>query len=358
MKAGIVGLPQSGKTMVFNAITGAHGDVSGYHAGERVSAGVVKVPDERLDALARMLAPEETIPATIEFEDISGVFVHLTGGEQSGRAVAALREVDAILMVLRAFESEYVPEVLGAVDPLREYEAMNSELLLADLEVIEKRLKAIALDIRRGRPGRDALLLEQSVVERCREAVEQGRRLQGLRLSEAELPLIRNYGFLTLKPRLCVLNIGEEKMSAPQRIPELDRLEPAPIAMCAELEMELMDLQPAERAAFMADAGLKEMASGRIVRACYELLGLRSFFTHVSDKLRAWTIEAGTSAKGGAGKIHTDMEKGFIRAEVVSFDDLKACGSLKEAKARGKVRMEGKDYVVQDGDVITFHFSR
>ena len=182
--------------------------------------------------------------------------------------------------------------------------------------------------------------------------------MQRLRLSESEMQLIRNYGFLTLKPRMCVLNIGEEAISVPPRIPELDRLEPPPIAMCAELEMELMDLQPAERADFMADAGLKEMASGRIVRACYELLGLRSFFTHVSDKLRAWTIEAGANAKAAAGKIHTDMEKGFIRAEVVSFYELKACGSLKEAKARGKVRMEGKDYVVQDGDIVTFHFSR
>jgi len=358
MKVAIIGLPQSGKTTVFNAITGAHGDVSGHHVAEQVSAGVVKVPDERLDILAKMLAPDETIPATIEFEDIGGVFAHLTGGEQSGRAVAALREVDAILMVLRGFESGYVPEVLGGVNPLREYEAMSGELLLADLAVIEKRLEGIALDIRRGRPGRDVLLQEQAVLERCREAVEQGKRVQGLRLSEVEMQLIKNYGFLTIKPRLCVLNIGEDNIAAPPRIPELDRLEPAPIRMCAELEMELMDLQPAERAAFMADAGLKEMASGRIIRACYDLLGLRSFFTHVSDKLRAWTIEAGASAKGAAGRIHTDMEKGFIRAEVVSFDDLSACGSLKEAKARGKVRMEGKDYVVQDGDIVTFHFSR
>ncbi len=358
MRVGIVGLPQSGKTAVFNAITGAHGDVSGYHAEEHVSAGVVKVPDERLDALAQMLSPDEVTPATIEFEDIGGVFAHLTGGEQSGRAVAALREMDAVLTVLRAFESEYVPEVLGAVDPLREYEAMNSELLLADLQVIENRLQGVAQDIKRGRPGREVLLQEQDVLGRCHEAVEQGHRLQELPLSEIELQLVRNYGFLTLKPRIGVLNISEDKIPAPPRIPELERLGFPLIAMCAELEMELMDLPADERAAFMADAGLKEMASGRIIRACYELLGLSSFFTHVSDKLRAWTIKAGSDAKRAAGAIHTDMEKGFIRAEVLSFDDLKACGSLKEAKARGKVRMEGRDYIVRDGDIITFHFAR
>ncbi|MHC5033985.1 MAG: DUF933 domain-containing protein [Planctomycetota bacterium] len=358
MKVGIVGLPQSGKTTVFNALTGAHGDVGGYHAGEQVAVGVVKVPDERLEALAVMLSPKETVHATIEFEDIGGVFAHLAGGEHSGRAVAELRDADAILMVLRSFESDYVPEFLGGVDPLHEYNAMTEELLLADLEVIEKRLEAVTRDIRKALPEREALQQEQQVLERCRRVIEQDEGLKTLRLSPPDEKLLRSYAFLTLKPCLCLLNIGEEQIAEPPQKEELTRLGVPVIPMCAALEMELMDLEEVDRTAFLRDAGLKEMASGRVIRACYDALGLRTFFTHVSDKLRAWTVEAGTDARGAAGKVHTDMEKGFIRAEVVAFDDLKAARGVKAARAQGTVRMEGKDYEVLDGDVITFHFSR
>lgn len=355
MRMGIVGLPQSGTTTLFNALTGAHGEVGGYHAGEQVAHAVVTVPDERLDALAQIFKPNETILATIEFEDIGGVFAHLTGGESSGRAIAELREVDGILMVLRSFGSAFVPEVRGGVDALREHKAMNQELLLADLEVIEKRLHAIERDIRKPVPEREALQREQQVLERCREAVEQEKGLHAVQLSRADEMLLRSYSFLTLKPHLCVLNIGEDQISSPLVV---EGLSPPPPAVCAELEMELLELEEDERGAFMEDAGLEEMASGRIIRACYDLLRARTFFTHVSDKLRAWTVEAGTDAKSAAGKIHTDMEHGFIRAEVVGFDDLAECGSIREARARGKVRMEGKDYEVRDGDVITFHFAR
>lgn len=359
MRVGIVGLPQSGKTTVFNALTRrTAGETGKYHAGEHVSLGVVRVPDERLDLLRDLLEPKETIPATIEFEDIGGVFAHLAGGERSGRAVAALRDCDAILMVLRCFEGPFVPEVLGGLDPLREYNAMNEELLLADLEVIEKRIEAIAHDLRRPPPGREALEQEQRILEQCRQAVEQEQGLLAVNMTTAEQKMLRSYAFLTLKPALCVLNIGEDQASSPPQLEGLEGLDPRPIPMCAELEMELMDLEEHDRAAFLEDAGLERMASGEVIRACYRLLGLRSFFTHVSAKLRAWTVEAGADAKAAAGKIHTDMEKGFIRAEVVSFEDLTECGSIKEARSRGKVRMEGKDYEVQDGDVITFHFSR
>ena len=358
MRVGIVGLPQSGKTTLFNALSGAHGEVGGYHAGGQLSLAVVSVPDERLDALAEMLEPKEALAATIEFEDIGGVFAHLAGGERSGQAVAALRDCDAVAMVLRCFEAPSVIEVLGEVDPAREYHVMRDELLLADLEVIEKRLEAIAHDLKRPFPERDALQQEQKVLERCRQAVEQERNLLSVQMTQAEEKTIRSYAFLTLKPCVCVLNIGEDEIGSPPSYEGLDALAPPPVPICAELEMELMDLEEDERAAFVEDAGLEEMASGQMIRACYEALGLRSFFTCVSDKLRAWTVQGGTDAKSAAGKIHTDMEKGFIRAEVVSFQDLAATASLKEARAAGKVRMEGRDYEVRDGDVITFHFSR
>jgi hypothetical protein len=357
-RIGIVGLPQSGKTTLFNAITGAHGETGAYHAGEHVSHGVVTVPDGRLDALADVLSPREVIPARLEFEDIGGVFAHLGGAEQSGRATAELRGVDCILMVLRAFESEYVPEVLGGVDPAHEYAAMSQELLLADLEVIEHRLATLERDVRKATPERDALLHEQQVLERCRRAVEEEQRLEGVGLAEPDRKLLRSYAFLTLKPRLCVLNIGEDEIPAPSVPEALAGLEPPPLPICAELEMELMDLEQDERAEFMRDAGLKEMSAGRIIRACRGALGLRTFFTDVGDKLQAWDVGGGTAARGAAGHIHSDMERGFIRAEVVGHEEVLACGGVKEARSAGKLRMEGRDYEVRDGDLITFHFSR
>ncbi|MGD2174753.1 MAG: redox-regulated ATPase YchF [Candidatus Brocadiaceae bacterium] len=355
MKAGIVGLPQAGTTTLFNALTGAHGEVGGYHPGEHVDVATVRVPDERLRELEDLFQPKEVIPATIQFEDIGGVFAHLTGGEHSGRAVAALREADAVLMVLRCFESPFVAEVFGQVDPLREYRAMAEEMLLADLEVIEKRLSSIEADLKKPVPEREELERERDLLQRCQRAAEQQSALTSVEINEVEQKMLRSYSFLTLKPRICVLNIDEDQIPEP---PQIEEIGPQTISVCAELEMEIMELDEEERELFLEAAGLEEPAVGRIIRACYEEMGLRSFFTYVSDKLRAWTVQAGTGARAAAGKIHSDMEKGFIRAEVVSFEELQECGSLKDARASGKLRMEGKDYEVQDGDIITFHFSR
>ncbi len=355
MKVGMVGLPQAGTTTLFNALTGAHGDVGGYHPGEHVAVGTVKVPDARLGELAELFQPDEVIPAALFFEDIGGVFAHLTGGERSGKAVAALRDADGVLLVLRAFESPYVPAVLGEVDPAREFHVMMDELLLADLEVVERRLEAIEDDLRSPRAEREPLEKEQALLERCRGAIEQERALLSVKLNQVEEKLLRSYAFLTLKPRVCVLNIGEDRIG---ELPEAPGVEPKPEPICAELEMELMELDEDDRQVFLEDAGLEQMAAGRIIRASYEALGLRSFFTYVSDQLRAWTVRAGTCAPEAAGKIHSDMQEGFIRAEVVGQGELIECGGLKEARAAGKLRMEGRDYEVQDGDVITFHFSR
>ncbi len=356
MRIGIVGLPQAGVTTVFNALTGAHGEVGGFHPGQHVSVSVVQVPDERLEALAALLEPDQVTPATIQFEDIGGVFRHLTGGDQSGQAVAALRETDAILMVLRCFESPFVPAPLGEVAPERERRAMVEEMLLADLQVIERRLESLEVDLRKATPEREALQKEKDVLERCRAAVEQERSLGELALNPAHRKTLRNYSFLTLKPRLCLLNIGEDRIG---REPRLEGVQPPPIPICAELEMEIMELEDQEdRELFLEESGLERPAAGRVIRACYNLLDLRTFFTHVHGQLRAWTVEAGAVAPDAAGKVHSDMEVGFIRAEVIGCEDLLECGSLKDARSAGRLRMEGKDYEVQDGDVITFHFSR
>lgn len=355
MQVGITGLPQAGATTLFNALTGAHVDVGGFH-GERVDAGVVKVPDERLDALARIFEPEKIIPAAISFEDIGGVFSHLgAGGEHAARALAELRQADAILMVLSAFESPFVSRARGGIDPSRELRTMSEELLLDDLGVIEKRLDAVQADLKGPRTQREALEKERDLLRRCAGAIEEGKALSAVKINEAEEKMLRSYSLLTLKPRICVLNIGEDRIQDP---PDAPGVQPAPIPICAELEMEIMQLDEDERQIFLEDAGLQEPAGGKIIRECYARLGLISFFTHVSGQLRAWTVEAGASAPRAAGKVHSDMEQGFIRAETVSLADLLECGSIKEAKAQGKVRMHGRDYQVQDGDVITFHFSR
>ncbi len=357
MAIGIVGLPQSGKTTLFNLLTGAHGDTGAYHGGQ-VAVGVVRVPDGRLDALAQVFEPEEIVPATLQFEDIGGVFAHLTGGEPSGAAMAALRDTDAVVMVLRGFESPYVAEIFGEVDPAREYRAMSEELLLADLAVIEKRLENIEAEVQRAGADREALQAERDLLERCRAAVEQEHGLRAVEMNALEEKRLRNYAFLTLKPRVCVLNIDEERIGAPADHAGLNAVEPPPLRIAAEFELELNELELEDRAAFMDDAGLEEPASGRLVCACSDALGLRTFFTYVSEQLHAWTVRAGATAPEAAGKIHSDIQEGFIRAEVVGCEELLELGGLKEAKSAGRLRMEGKDYEVQDGDVITFHFSR
>jgi GTP-binding protein YchF len=358
VKVAIIGLRQVGKTTVLGALTGAHGAWRNHHHAEGVAPGMVKVPDERLHHVAQMCEPERTVFATIEFEDVTGMFSHLTGQGSGGPAVAAARDADAILMVVRAFDSPHVPAPLGRVDPQGEYDTMRAELLLADLQVIENRIEAVHKSMRK--PGKqDALGRELALLERCRRAVEREEGLRGVEMTEAEAKELRSYAFLTLKPPVCLLNIGEEHVADPPRFGELEALVPPPVKMCAKLEDELMELDEQDRAAFMDDAGLRQMAAAGLIRACFEAAGLVTFFTAVGSKeVHAWIAQAGSTAPQAAGKVHSDMEHGFIRAEVVSYEDLAACGSLKEARAHGKMRMEGKDYVVRDGDVITFHFSR
>jgi len=358
MRVGVVGLPQTGKTTVCNAVTGAHGEVGGYRAGGAADVAVLRVPDERLEFLTSLFEPTKTVHATIELADIAGIFTHMgKGGEDSARAFAIARDTDALLMVLRSFSDPAVPHVLGSVDPARDYARMDEELLLADLSVVENRTEHILREVKRKPVAeREQLQHELQLLEGCRKAVEQQHGIRSVQLSEAQEKMLRSYAFLTLKPLVCVLNVGEDQLGKASTAPQLQGLEPPPVEMCGKLEMEIAQLDEADRAEFMEDAGLTDLAALRLVRACYEAMGLRTFFTYAHDEVRAWTVHAGGNAVDAAAKVHTDMARGFIRAEVVAFDDLKACGSTKEAKARGELRLEGKDYEVQDGDVITFRF--
>jgi len=358
VRVGIVGLPQSGKTTVFNALTGAHGQVGGFHDEQRIDVAVLKVPDERLAFLGGLFEPEKLVAAVIEFEDIAGGFGHVGSGvAKSSQALAAMRGTEALLMVLRCFEDPSVPHVHGDVNPARDLSVMRDELTLADLGVVENRAEAIKRELKRPTADRGELQAEAELLDRCKAALEQGHGVSTVQMTDAEEKMLRSYAFLTLKPALCVLNLGEDQIGHEPRFEELDGLEPEPISMCGKLEMEIMDLDEEDRQLFMEDLGIEELVAGRAVRACYELMGLRSFFTYAGKEVRAWTVKAGDDALTAAGKIHTDMAHGFIRAEVVHFDDLKESGSMQEARAGGKVRLEGKDYEVQDGDVITFRFS-
>ena len=359
MKVGVIGLPQTGKTTVLNALTGAHGAVGGSHAPAKVGVGMVKVPDKRVDFLVALFKPKKVRPATIELEDIGGVFAHLgAGGQQDGQAFATARDADALIMVLRCFADPTVPHVLGSVNPARDYARMSEELLLADLCVVEHRLEHISKDIKRApAAARENLQVELDLLESCHAAVEEGRGIRSVQMSSVQEKMLRSYAFLTLKPTICLLNVGEDQIEKPVEAWGLTGLEPAPVVMCGRLEMEIMELEESERGLFMADAGLKELGASAVIRRCYEALRVRTFFTFANDEVGAWTIQAGDNAVVAAGKIHSDMAKGFVRAEAVAFDDLKACGSMKDAKAHGKVRLEGRDYEVQDGDVITFRFS-
>ena len=358
MNVGIIGLPQTGKTTIFNALTGAHGEVGGYHTGGATSVATLQVPDERLEFLTAVLEPKKTVHAAIGFEDIAGTFAHMgQSGGDSARAFATARDMAALLVVIRCFADARVPHVLGGADPGRDYVRMNEELLLADLGVVESRIEHVRRDMKRPTAEREDLLQELELLERCREAIEQEQGIRTVQMNAAQEKMLRSYAFLTLKPLVCVLNLGESQMAGPPLPDAMTGLAPPPVAMCGRLEMEMADLDEEDRALFMEDAGLTELASRRLVRACYQAIGLRTFFSYAHDEVRAWTVQAGDHAVAAAGKVHTDMARGFIRAEVVHFDDLQACGSIREARTQGKVRLEGKDYEVQDGDVITFRFS-
>jgi hypothetical protein len=359
----LVGLPLSGKTTVFNALTGQQAATGPGAARTEMHLASVKVPDERLERLAEIFHPHRVTPAEVRFADLVGIPRGVAREGLPGSLLAAISEADALLHVVRAFENPLAPHPAGTVDPARDLEWLDTEFLLADLGVVERRLERLRQEIPKlPRAEREEREREQALLGRLREALEVGTPLRDLELEAEDLRTLRGFNLLTLKPVLVLFNVGEEGLEQPGRLvealqPNYRHRKSAMAELCAQWEMELGQLSPQEAAEFRQSLGLAEPARERIIRLAYQLLGLLTFFTFVSDEVRAWPLHEGCTALDAAGTVHTDMARGFIRAEVIAYEELLAAGSLAEARRRGTLRMEGRDYRIQDGDVCTFHFS-
>jgi GTP-binding protein YchF len=365
VQIGIVGLSKSGKTTVFNALTRGKAQTDAYSlASLTPNIGVVKVPDPRLDSLVKLLKPKRAIPAEVTYIDVAAPTRGFGKGEgPSGQFLAYLSKVDALAHVIRAFEDEMLPHPDGSVDPERDISTMNLELAFSDMGIIEKRLERLKASLKGAKPQeREAALKEEAMLTSIKSALETDIPIREQTFTESEAKLIDNFQFLTAKPMLLLFNIGEKQVpdagSLEAKLSGKHRSSHCELAaLCGKLEMELSQLSDEEAQEFRSSLGVGESGLDRVIRLSYGLLGLISFFTVVSDEVRAWTIRRDTSALKAAGKIHTDMERGFIRAEAIPFNDLVRCGSMAEAKKHGLLRVEGKNYIVQDGDVITILFN-
>lgn len=356
MRVGLVGLTGSGKTTVFNALSGAGAPVATYSGpAGRCHLASVAVPEERLSGLARLLSPQKVTPVHLDFEDFPGLPLGPGEDRQGGRSLLArIREVDLLVVVLRAFANPQVPPPFGSVEPARDLAELEAEFLLSDQEVVEHRLQSLRKAVLKHSKDAESDRRELQLVERCAQVLEAEKPIRELNLAPNEEPLLRSFGFLTQKPRVLLLNIGEELLSQPG--PELATEEPL-LAMCAEVEMEVGELPEAERPTYLEAMGVSEAVGPGLIRTCCRALGLITFFTVAGPEVRAWSLPEGAPLIEAAGTIHSDMARGFIRADVVAFADMAEYGSLQEARAHGKMRSEGKEFVVRDGDILYIHFS-
>jgi len=362
-KIGLVGLPQSGKTTIFDALTGLHRE-TGFAAAAHphVNIASIRIPDERFEKLCEILKPKKSVPAHIDIIDVPGISPDadskkFEGGKSPAELLAALREADALIAVIRAFRNEGVPHLHGKADALRDIDEVRTLLLLTDLDVAERRIKKLKVSVTRPAKTLEQDKEELALLERLHPLLESGEGLDHAKLNPAEEKLLRAFAFLTRKPLIVLVNTDENQSPEDAAFSKLREEHPDALFLKGKLQQEISELDEADREQFLGEMGVDASAQEITIKRCVELLNLRTFFTTIHDEIRAWMVHAGDSAPDAAGKVHTDMQHGFIRAEVIHYDDFIACGSAKEAKARNLMKLEGKGYEVLDGDIIAFRFS-